>query len=470
MLRTLTSAYAVGVSSRISAQLIAFVSMMVASRYLDLASFGSFILAWTVTVIFVSLLYTGLYQALLRSDAPDNDASSYFWMMGAVSLTGTTVSAGLGVLTGGFETATGTAFLMLAPVQLLDFPIAWNEAQLVARKRVRTASLLTLPSQLAALAATWIALDRGLGIQALILGHYVSAVVGLALTTALVRRLPRLELRRQALRDSRRTVPNLWGSSLLAMFSNYGADLILGAFLTTAAVGAYRGGSRITQTISDFVLQPLNMLSWSRFSRLEKEQDIAGMRAAWSDNMAAAGALLWPMMLSLGLLAEEMVQVVFEETWLPAAGIVVILALSRSVRFLSALLEPALICTGHNAQQLRIRLIGAIVFLAALLAFGRLSAEMAATAHLATSAVVAALALPACMQALELRVASLFRVFLPGLLIAAGCAVVILLSTPMRHVLGVDVGLFATIGMLALFWLVAVGLCLRAGLLRLPQP
>ncbi len=470
MLKTLTSPYTVGVISRILAQLITFVSIMLTSRYVDLASFGSFVLAWTVTVIFTGLIYTGFYQALLRSDAPDHDASSYFWLMGMLALTGTCVSGTIGLIAGGTATETGLAFVLLAPGLLLTFPIAWNEAQLVAAKRLRTASIYALIAQLAMLAATWIALRQGYGIVALIIGDYVASFVALALTFALVRYWPRFEIRRAALRHSMGTVPNLWGTSLLAMFSNYGADLILGAFLNPAATGAYRGGSRITQTISDFVLQPLGMLSWSRFSRLEKQGQLDQLRDSWSDNMSVAGALIWPMMLSLALLAAPMVQVIFEETWLPAASVVVILAASRAIRFLSALLEPTLLCTGQNRKQLQIRLAGAALFLVTLLAFGRLSAEMAATAHLVSSVGIAILATAACNQVLGLSMRDLCVVLLPGAVIALACAALIIATAPLRASMGVAPGLFATIAALILLWSGAMALCLKRGWLRLPQP
>ena len=470
MLKTLLSPYAVGVASRIAAQLITFVSVMVASRYVGLSSFGSYVLAWTVSVIFTSLVYTGLYQSLLRSEEPDHDASSYFWLMGIVASVGTLVSLSCGLLAGGWNSEPGTAFLLLAPATLFAFPTAWNEAHLVAQKRVRAASLYSLASQLATLLATWIGLQHGYGIIALIGGNYVGAVMGLIVTFTLVRRVPKAELRRKALADSRKTVPNLWGTSLLAMFSNYGGDLILGAFLSPVAVGAYRGGSRITLAVNDFIVQPLTMLSWSRFTRLEKEQDLDGMRVAWIDNMSLAGALMWPMMVALALLADPLVRVVFDDAWLPAAVVVVILAASRCVRFFAVLLEPALICAGHKGRQLRIRLIGAIVFLVALLSFGRLSVELAAYSHLLASAVVAVLALIASFEALHIRARQAIPVFLPGACIAAACAALITLMAPARDAMSVGAGLFATIGALGVLWLAGMVLCLRSGWLRLPQP
>lgn len=470
MLKTLASPYAVGVMARIGGQVLAFVAVMVASRHLDLAAFGSYVLAWTVTVISTTLVYSGFYQALLRSTRPDHDASSYFWLMTAVAGTGALVSVGLGLAVGGPASQTGLAFVMLAPVTMLAAPVAWNEALLITAKRVRAASLYLLISEAAALAATWYALSQGMGLVGLVIGRYGAMVTSLLITTLLVRRLPGFQLNATALADSRKTVPNLWGTSALGMFSNYGGDLILGAFLSTAAVGAYRGGARITQTVSDFVLNPLLSLAWSRFPRLEKAEDHVGMGQAWEDSMRFAAVMLWPMMISLLLLREPLVAVVFDETWLPAAGAVAILALSRSVRFLTALLEPVLICTGHNRAQLMIRLTGAVVFLVALLAFGRLGVHQAALSHALASVAVAVPALRVSLRALGLPARTLPRVFLPGLLLAIGCAGLIALMTPLTSQLEKAPALGLTIAALAVFWILCVAVALKLGRVRLPQP
>ncbi|MCB1331894.1 MAG: translocase, partial [Maritimibacter sp.] len=65
MLKNLKEPYVVGVASRIIGQLISFVSVAVASRYLDLEIFGTYALAWAWVVIGNTFVFTGFYQALL---------------------------------------------------------------------------------------------------------------------------------------------------------------------------------------------------------------------------------------------------------------------------------------------------------------------------------------------------------------------------------------------------------------------
>lgn len=471
MLKKLAEPYVVGVGSRFLGQMISFAAVAIASRFLDLQAFGTYSLAWAVTVIANTFVFTGFYQALLRSTEFQRDRDSLFWLMAAVGAAGSAVILGIGLAAGGLSTPTGWALCALAPQPLLIVPTAWWEAQLVRARRARAASLYVVAAETAGLATAWAMLRAGWGIEALVASRYVSTAVGLALTGGLVRALPRLSFNRETRGTAGRTAYPLWGTSSVGMFSNYGADLILGAFLHAVAVGAYRGGARIAVTASDLVLQPLMMLSWSRFTRLEKENaPLDDLRRTWLDNMGVAAAILWPVAASVALLAPALVVTILDETWLPAAGVVSILSASRAVSFLTALLEPTMMCTGRAGTQLRIRGFGAVTLLVLLLIFGRHGAEAAALAHLCASALVAVVALTAMVRALRITGSQLAQVFLPGLVLTLFTVLAILGTDLPRDMLGRDLGLAATLGAVMLTWGAFMAVFLHRRVLVLPTP
>jgi O-antigen/teichoic acid export membrane protein len=465
-----TSAFAVGVMSRFSGQIIAFVTVMAASRYLNLAEFGVYVLAWAAAVIANSFVFTGLYQALLRSSDRDRDRDTIFWLIFFVGVIGALLIGLIGMLLGGLATQEGQAFCLLAPLPILMAPVAWNEAQLVASKRIRSASSYIVISESCALLVAYLGLKAGYGLISLIAARYAMVVVSIAVTGAVVRKLPKFRMNKETLRDCRSTVPPLWGTTAMGMFSNYGTDLVLGAFLNPIAVGAYRGGSRISVTIFDLVLQPILMLSWSRFSSLESENRPDLVKSSWMDNMALAAAMIWPVMCSVSLLAPELISVIFDKTWLPAAPIVIWLSVARSIGFLSALLEPTMVCSGKPRVQLRVRFIGFVVLMVTLLAFGRFSAEAAGAAHVVTSLVVGVLSITATITVLDLNRRDLISTFLPGIVLAVICAVVIMASVQMRSNMGQAEGLFTTIGLVAVVWLVVMVIGFKRKIIALPKP
>ena len=470
MLGIVTSAYAVGVMSRLTGQAMSFVTVMVASRFLVLAEFGTFVLAWAAVVIANSFVFTGFYQALLRSPDPEKDRDTIFWLIFAVGLISAIVIGVIGIMAGGMAAQVGQAFCLLAPIPMLMTVNAWNEAQLVKAKRIRAASLYVVLSEACGVIVAIYCLKAGYGSVSLIAARYAVAVVAIVLTFGLVGRFPRFRWNRDTILGCKTTVPPLWGTTAMGMFSNYGTDFVMGAFLNPAAVGAYRGGARITMTMSDLVLQPLTMLSWSRFSSLEQANRRDLMRGAWVENMTLAAALFWPAILSVAMLAPEFVSVVFDETWLPAAPIVAILAFSRILSFLSALLEPTMICCGKPGVQLKIRFVGVVLLLATLLLFGRFSVEAAAVAHLVTSAVVGVLSIAAMVAVLNLTRRDLIGAFLPGLILAGACALVVLGTAQMRADMTDAKGLFATILLLAAVWVAAMIVGFQRRILAVPKP
>ncbi|MAM63146.1 oligosaccharide flippase family protein [Maritimibacter sp. UBA3975] len=471
MLAKLFPPYVVGVGSRVIGQVISFLAVAVASRYLDLADFGTYAFAWALTVIGTTFVFTGFYQALLRSQNFDRDRSTLFWAKLGVGAIAMLVIFVVGLLQGGLGTVSGLALISLAPLPLVIVPTAWWEAQLVRDAKVRTASVYVVLSEALGLAAAVALLSRGWGIEALVASRYVSTLTGFFITGGMVRALPRFEFRRETLRDARSTTAPLWGTTSVGLLSNYGADLVLGAFLSPAVVGAYRGGARIAMTATDLVVQPLGILSWSRFTRIEKEglgRD--AMKRAWIENMSLAAALLWPIACAVSLLAPMLVVTILDETWLAAASIVAILSVSKSIAFLSGLLEPVMITTSHGGRQLQIRSAGAATLVILLFAVGRYGPEAAAYSHLGASVVVGSLSLIAISRALQLRVMEIVTTFLPAAALTLMTYAAITLSTGQRESLGREVGLGLTITEAAAIWLVLMVVFLRRRVLVLPTP
>ncbi|MDF0601691.1 oligosaccharide flippase family protein [Psychromarinibacter sp. C21-152] len=471
MRQALTSPFAVGVASRVGAQICAFALVLVASRSLDLAVFGSFAVAAAVSVIFTTLVYTGIYHILLRSPDIDRDRDTFFVLQLGVGSAGAAVMVGAAFLFGDpSETGPAYALLRLAPIPALASLSAWLESQLVRAGRIRTTSSAVLASEVVALVTAVAMFRAGQGIDALILARFTSMAFIVTLYLGLIRRLPRLRLRRDTARTALSEAWPLWGSVSMGMLSNYGADIVLGAFLNPAAAGAYRAGSRLANTAADVVVQPLGTISWARFARLEANSSRALIRTAWTENMALGFALVIPAMLSLALLAPEIVGVLLDPSWAAATGVVTILALARSTYVLTFLLEPTLTCLGRGRQQFYVRLADGALLVALLLTIGRFSAEAAAVAVLIKSLVISVVGLRVMMTAADIRPADLVRAMAPGLGLGALCLVAILATSGLHDRMAAAPGLALSAGAVVLVWSGAVAGLLRRRLLVLPTP
>ncbi|WP_137700409.1 oligosaccharide flippase family protein [Marimonas lutisalis] len=454
--------------SRLVVQLFALAQIMMASRFIGLAEFGSYALAWACVAIFSAFVFTGYYQAFLRSEHPDEDRHTTFGMMLAFALVASLVLLAAGMSIG--EGLVARIFLSFALLPIIEAVYAWNEVHLLRETRMRTISLIGAASEALATLVLALGLFEGLGPMALVAARYAATGLNLTISTFLVRRFPRPSFDRAVLRKGRRTAIPLWISTGAAMLANYGIDLILGIFLNPSQVGTYRGGARISQTAADLVQQPLTVLTWSRFSRLAAEQRGRLITLAWRVNMSFGTSVAWPLMLCVALLSKELVTVILDDAWLPTAAIISILSLVRAIRILTSQLEPTLTSLDRQGLQLAIRLFGLTFTFLAILVFGRSSAESTAIVQVYTSVIVALISLELTRQVLNISPGDLFRTFLPGLLLSGLCGGFVMATEPLRVALAPASGLFLTLVGLLVVWSGAVALSLWKGFLRWPTP
>ncbi|MEM9247689.1 MAG: oligosaccharide flippase family protein [Pseudomonadota bacterium] len=465
-----TSPYVVGVGARIGGQIVAFALVMVAARHLSLTEFGTYALAAAAGVIATTFVFTGLYHALLRSTDIEADRDTLFWLQAAVGLLGTLAIIATALAFGGLDTALGGALFATALLPLLAVPNAWNEAQLVRAARARAASLYVLASEALGLVAAILLLNAGWGLYALIAARYVTVLTAIVMTVVLVRRVPRPRFAPQTLRRARGTALPLWGTSGIGMFSAYGADMVLAAFLSPAAVGAYRSGARIATTASNVIFQPLSMLSWSRFARLEQEGDRQGITDAWASNMALSCALLWPILAGVALVAEDLVVTLFDPSWAAAAPVLAILCLSHAVAAPQALMEPMLMCLKRARLHVTLRVLRGLLLLVALLGIGRYGAPAAAWAMVLTAGVSSVIALAVVMRLLALRPGRLLRIYWPGATLALGVAASIPLAAPWLNDLAPPTALACHVTLGAALWAAGMSALVRRNVLTIPKP
>ena len=471
MLRaSLTSAIAVGVSSRLVVQALAMAQIMIASRFIGLAEFGAYALVWACTVIFSALLFTGYYQAFLRSDAPDEDRPTIFGVMLAMAVIASLILFVAGVSFGEGQSLVAEISLALSLLPIIQAFYAWNEAHLLREARMSTISLIGAASEAMATFVLILGLYDDLGPMALVAARYAAVGLNVTISTVLVKRFPRPAFKRKVLSKGRDTAISMWISTGAVMLGNYGIDLILGIFLNPSQVGTYRGGARLSQTASDLVHQPLTVLTWSRFSRLVAEKHARLIALAWRVNMSFGTCVAWPLMLCVALLSKELVTVFLDETWLPTAAIISILSLVRAIRILTSQLEPTLTSFDRQGLQLTLRLSGVALTFVAVLAFGRSSAEMAATVQIYSSIILTLVSLEFMRRILNITPGKLVQTFVPGLLLSAVCGGFVIATEPIRSALAPAPGLFLTLAGLVAVWVSAMALALWKGFLRLPTP
>lgn len=423
LFRRLAQPFLLVTFARAGVQGLSLLTMILAIAAVDLETFGSYSLAWVATTVASGLMYTGLYEYLMRTPDIERDRDTVFWVLLVQGVILVAALAGLAAL----ETALGNALLgrmmlMLSPMPLLIAPTVWCDGLLAREQKLPTVHMVLFVAEVAALIVLALLLWAKVGYLALIIARMVPPFVALAGVAWFTRRLPKPRFDWARARIATRAAWPLQGNSLIGALSNYSADFLLASFLSPAAAGAYRAASRIAMSSTELLFQPLRPVNWSEFARLERHQDRAGMASAYLGNLQFLAAIAMPVLCTFALLGTRIVAAFLQPEWIIAGSIVSVLALARAFGVLDFFMEAILICTGQARRCFTIRTGSSVVVLLGVLALARFGPVVIASWQLLASGIAALVATILIGRTLHVRTAQVLRALAYPAAITATCA------------------------------------------------
>ncbi len=358
----------VGMLARASGQGVALIVTLVAARYLSPEQFGVYALAAAMVTIIRTMLYGPTYQYVMQTPELHRYSSE---SLALKVLTATACSLVPIAILSIWPDLFGSRdvlwlFLLMAPSNVLSAFAAWSEAHLLRRgTSIGYYTSLALVETLGGAVAVAM-LAAGYGVIALIPMVYLRAILLFITFSALAR--PSLSDGFSAPRlaeVTRWTMPQ-YASSLTGLFSNYGADFIIGALLSPAATGMYRAASRITAAVADLCAQPIRLVAISSFAR----RVAAGRPASdvWPRIAALCLFVAVPALGGLAAIADLLLPPLLGPSWAGLATIVAILSLGRVVTAVSGVATPFLAAVGLHRRLLPVQLLASACLLVGLLA------------------------------------------------------------------------------------------------------
>lgn len=348
--------FVVAAISRAGVQAVTLLAMLLAVSSLDAATFGAFSIAWVTAVVANGVMYSGLYEHLLRVRDVDDAKHSVFWLLAAQSTAWMLIMLTVGLLASGPQKdALRFSFFVLAAVPLLAAPMAWCDALLVRKGRVATVGLVLLIAEGAGFATLVLGLRMGWRLEALVAWRVVATVTAFLALALFSAERPRPRLQRAAVRDALATAWPLQGSAVVRMLSTYAGDFLLAWYLSPAAAGAYRAASRVTVAATDVFSQPLRPISWAVIARNEREEDPAAMRQTLLAHLRMLSFITWPLLFFLMVFSERIQRAFTGPDWTGLASLIVLMALARMPAAFDFFLEPVLACTGRSKLIFKVR-------------------------------------------------------------------------------------------------------------------
>jgi O-antigen/teichoic acid export membrane protein len=312
---------------RIGGQALSLISFVILARLLLPDDYGVVSLAAAIVVVPGVLLNEGFGTALIqRQELDDDHINVAFWVNIFLSLF--FVATFMATANWAAETIHNpslTPILRLMSLTLIPVGIASIAGALFRRRLQYSAfALRTLIAQVTSAVIAIVMALLGFGVWALVAQQLGYAAVNMTVLWIGVGWKPRLSFSVRAFRDIFHFATRaMLGNSL--RFAHERADaLIIGLFLSPAALGFYYLTQRLLVTVYSVTILPVGSVMMPVLSRMQGDRE--RFRSA-SIRMLCMTASLWvPAVVGLGVTAPRMIALLFGEKWQPAATLMMVMS------------------------------------------------------------------------------------------------------------------------------------------------
>jgi O-antigen/teichoic acid export membrane protein len=209
-------------------------------------------------------------------------------------------------------------------------------------------------------------------------------------------------------------------------------DFAVGFLLGPTPLGLMRVAFRVNDFVSQMVIMPLVGVANAQLSSVSGE--LAALRRSYMRLMQASAALMCPALIGIGLVAPELVPILFGPKWRAAAPIIQIVSLLAFVAPLNYYFSAAMVALGHSRFVLRQGLLqlGLGILVAALAA--QISLEAVMIAHVVRGILLGVYNLAVLRDRMKLTLKEFWRYMAqPYLSTIAMTAVVVLTRAGLGH-------------------------------------
>ena len=343
-------------------RLMSLAVLVVLARLLEPAAFGVVALATAATAFLQSFVAGGFAAAIVqRKEVEREHLDTAFWINVGVAFIAITVLWAVSEpLARSFKEPE------LAPVlrwmSLLLIIRALNQVQVALLKRKLKFKSLAI-RQLIGDPIGGVA-----GVAMAVMGFGVWSLVARELVTALVRLLvlwgtapwrPGLHVSMRHFNELFSFGASMLGTSLAGFFRKRSADLIIGYFLGSAALGYFTIANRFFRMIRRVVSGTLGSVMWPVYARLQEDKE--RLRRAFEFSLRVMCFLTIPVFVGLASLAGEIVPTVFGEKWFPAVPVMQVLAILGFLNAVMGLNSSLIIALGKPHWHLSVQIVVSVL-------------------------------------------------------------------------------------------------------------
>jgi len=332
--------------------------VIVLTRLLSPTEYGIAGMALVVASFAVLLTDPALGAALVqRPEIDERDRSTIFWLAVAIGSALTVLGLAVSPLVADFygEPQVQELFAAMSLCFVVVSLSVAHRALLTRKLAYRSLELREMASLVCGgVVAVAVAL-AGYGPWAIISNFVTYCVVSTVLVWILLDWRPRFLFSRSSARDLGSFSGKVFGAMMLSWGNSNLDNLLVGRFLGAPALGAYSLAYNTTQmpvqVVSGTVLQAIT----PAYSRIQRERE--RLERAWLRNKRMAVAVVAPSLMTLVVVAPDLVDVLFGDKWDEAVAPLRLLCVGAIAVSLGALNWSVLQARGEGGVLLRVSLV-----------------------------------------------------------------------------------------------------------------
>ncbi|MEQ9371497.1 MAG: MOP flippase family protein [Coleofasciculus chthonoplastes F3-SA18-01] len=340
----------------------AFVVFFVLARLLQPEDFGLVALANVFLAFMQIFLEQGFAQALIQRDNLEPDhLNTAFWSNVAIGILLATLSfIGADGIAYGFQQPQLAPILRCLSLIFIINALKGTQQAILERKfAFKTLAVRSIMG---------IVIGGLVGIIMAIAGFGVWSLVGQQLTNELMGTLvlwnaskwrPGFSFSFIHFKQLFKFGSNILVFNFISFFNTRLNDFLIGYFLGTTALGYYGISYRILQVGTQLLVKTTSGVSLPTFSRLINDLD--RFRSAFYAVTRLTSVVAFPVFVGMGVLAPELVTVLFGQQWLPTVPLIQLLAISGVLRSVSFFKSSVLVAMGYPVWTVRLKLLSVVL-------------------------------------------------------------------------------------------------------------
>ncbi len=354
--------------AQVAGQGARLIAMIILARLLIPEDFGVVAIAMVFTTLVSQTVDLGFNQAIVqRKEINPSHLSTTFWTSWAMGIgfCAVTVAASPLIATFFNEDSVGPVLAVLS-ISFVIIPLGSVHGALLRRRMELFRFSIAEVSGSVAYVVTSVSLAfAGFGVWSLVFGSLTSDAVYVSARWILCHWHPSFTFSLQSLKELWGFGIKVTGIKFLSFMASRLDYLIIGKFLTSAAVGFYNLGRRVPSYPIGGLQLVVMRVAFPAYSSIQDEGE--RLRRGYAKSVTFVSIIGLPMLIGLALVTPELVRVFFGQKWIPAIVPMQILCLAASRNTLSAANSSVFWSKGRPDIELKLSLVMLIIDIPALL-------------------------------------------------------------------------------------------------------